>query len=265
MLYAHVSINLLDLRIRPDHAAERASQLLFGQPVRILSVRKGFAHVRQVDDYHGWVDCRFLREAGRIEFTQWNSRVNAVIKSRRAALYAGRSGRRTSPHFIVYGTQVRVVGEDNGFSALQLPDGAKVYVKSAHIRPINKTTGKMLTGERLLTEARRFLGVPYLWGGVSPLGFDCSGLMKALFGAFGITLPRDTREQIRAGRKVDRDSIRTGDLLFFERHVGLAIGRTRILHASRGGGGVRINALSQDEPDYRADLDRDFNQARRIL
>jgi cell wall-associated NlpC family hydrolase len=265
MSYAVVSTNLLDLRSRPDHAAERASQLLFGEPIRVLSVRKGFVHVRQVDDYHGWVDCRFLRKASKVEFARWDLQVNAVIKSQRAALYANRSARPTSPHFILYGTQVRVVNDKNGFSALQLPDGAKVYVKSAHIRPINKTTGKMLTGERLLAEARRFLGVPYLWGGLSPLGFDCSGLMKALFGAFGITLPRDTREQIKVGRKVDRDSTRTGDLLFFDRHVGLAIGRTRILHASRGGGGVRINALSQNEPAYRADLDRDFNQARRIL
>ena len=265
MPYAIVSTNLLDLRSQPDHAAERASQLLFGEPVRILSVRKGFAHVRQVDDYHGWVDSRFLRIASRVEFARWNSRVNAVIKSRRAVLYADRSGRPTLPYFILYGTPVRVINDKNGFSALQLPDGAKVYVKSAHIRPINKTTGKMLTGERLLTEARRFLGVPYLWGGLSPLGFDCSGLMKALFGAFGITLPRDTREQIKVGRQVDRESTRTGDLLFFDRHVGLAIGRTRVLHASRGGGGVRVNTLSQDEPAYRADLDRDFNQARRIL
>ncbi len=265
MLYAEVSTNLLDLRTRPDHAAERASQLLFGEPIQVLSVRKGFAHVRQVDGYKGWVDCRFLRKVGKVAFARWNSRVNAVIKSHRATLYADRSAQPTSPYFIVYGTQVRVVSNRNGISALQLPGGAKVYVKSAHIRPINRITGKTLTGSRLLAEARKFLGVPYLWGGVSPLGFDCSGLVQALFGAFGIMLPRDTREQIRMGRKVDRDSIRTGDLVFFDRHVGLAIGRTRILHASRGGGGVRINALSQDEPDYRADLDRDFNQARRIL
>ena len=265
MPYAVVSTNLLDLRNRPDYAAELASQLLFGEPIRVLSVRKGFAHVRQVDDYHGWVDCRFIRKAGKVEFARWNLQVNAVIKSHKAALYSDRSGRLTPPHFIVYGTRVRVVNDKNGFSALQLPGGAKVYVKSAHIRPINKTTGRMLTGERLLAEARRFLGVPYLWGGVSPLGFDCSGLIKALFGAFGITLPRDTREQIKVGRTVDRDSTRTGDLMFFDRHVGLAIGQTRILHASRGGGGVRISALSQDKPDYRADLDRDFNQARRIL
>jgi cell wall-associated NlpC family hydrolase len=78
-------------------------------------------------------------------------------------------------------------------------------------------------------------------------------------------MPRDTKDQITMGERVDRDCIKTGDLLFFRRHVGLAIGRTHLVHASRGGGGVRINALVPGLPDYREDLDRDFVQARRMI
>jgi len=257
--------NLLDLRIRPAHDAERASQLFFGEPVQVLSRRREFVRVRQVDGYWGWADHRFLANIGRGEFTDWTTQVNAVISSGRASVYADKNGRPAPPYFLLYGTQVRAVRVRDGFSALLLPGGAKVYVRSAHLRSINKISAKKLTGDRLLTEAKKFLGVPYLWGGVSPLGFDCSGLVRTLFGAFGHRLPRDTSRQIKVGRKVDRNSIRTGDLLFFKRHVGLAIGRTRLLHASRGGGGVRINSLNPGEPDYRKDLDRDFNQARRLL
>jgi cell wall-associated NlpC family hydrolase len=77
-------------------------------------------------------------------------------------------------------------------------------------------------------------------------------------------VPRDTRDQISVGQRVERERIKSGDLLFFRRHVGLAVGRTHIIHASRGGGGVRLEALVPGLPVYREDLDRDFAQARRI-
>jgi len=265
MSYAVVTTNLLDLRSAPSHESERASQLFFAEPVQLLSTRRGFARIRQVDGYSGWVDRRLLAEVGQPDFNGWPQNVNVVVAAAKAPVYSDRTGRPIPPHFLLYGTPLRATSVRGGFSSIRIPGGGKVFVKTAHLRPINKTTARSLTGRRLLAEARKFLGVPYLWGGVSPLGFDCSGLVKTLLGAFGIRVPRDTGQQIGVGRKVDRGCIKTGDLLFFERHVGLAIGRTRLLHASRGGGGVRINSLSPDVPGYRADLDRDFNQARRLL
>ncbi len=265
MNYAMVTTNLLDLRTHPDHAAERASQLLFGQPVMITSTRKGFARVRQPDGYAGWVDRRFLSEVKRTSFDQWPSRINAVVSSARGAACFDPDGRTTPPHVLLYGTLVRAVRTQDGLVRLMLPGGGNLCVKSSHFRSIDRTTAKKLSGRRLLAEARKFLGVPYLWGGVSPLGFDCSGFVQTLLAGFGVSLPRDTCQQIEVGKKVERDRIRTGDILFFDRHVGLAIGSSRILHTSCGGGGVRINSLNQKDADYRADLDRDFRMARRLL
>lgn len=260
-----VTTNLLDLRTQPSHAAERASQLFFGQPVKITSTRQGFARVRQLDGYAGWVDARFLTEIARSGFDLFHSRVNAVISRTNGAACLDRAGRNIPPHLLLYGTLVRAGRPRDGLTKLELPDGSGVFVKSATVRPISKTGSGKLTGPSLLTEARKFLGAPYLWGGISPLGFDCSGLVQTLLARFGIAMPRDTRLQIAVGREVERVDIRTGDLLFFDRHVGLAIGPHRLLHASRGGGGVRINSLRSGLPDYRADLDRDFNLARKIL
>lgn len=97
------------------------------------------------------------------------------------------------------------------------------------------------------------------------MGFDCSGYMRAIFASFGISLGRDSKDQIRNGRRVDRQQVRPGDLLFFDRHVGLALSKERLIHASMGGGGVRINAISDRLRDYREDLDRNFVMARRII
>lgn len=260
-----VATNLLDLRTHPDHAAERASQLLFGQPVMVTSTRKGFARVRQPDGYAGWVDRRFLSEIKRSGFDQWPSRVNAVVSSVKGASCLDSDGRTTPPHVLLYGTVVRTGRGRGGLVRLAFPGEVNLFVRSSRIRSIDRTTARKLTGERLLVEARKFLGVPYLWGGVSPLGFDCSGFVQILLAGFGIVLPRDTCQQIDVGKKVERDRIRTGDLLFFDRHVGLAMGSSRILHASRGGGGVRINSLDRSDPAYRADLDKSFQMARRLL
>jgi cell wall-associated NlpC family hydrolase len=112
--------------------------------------------------------------------------------------------------------------------------------------------------------AVRFLGVPYLWGGITPYGFDCSGLVKTVFGFHGITLPRDSADQRSAGFDVARSSLRPGDLLFFPGHVAIICGGKEFVHASASRGMVAIDSFDPGAPNYREDLDNEFEFARRI-
>ena len=99
---------------------------------------------------------------------------------------------------------------------------------------------------RVLNTADQYVGVPYVWGGSTPNGFDCSGFTKYVFAKNGITLPRTSREQARAGDGVplDFDALRAGDLLLFAEpgeaisHVAIYVGSGRIIHASSAMGGV---------------------------
>jgi cell wall-associated NlpC family hydrolase len=99
---------------------------------------------------------------------------------------------------------------------------------------------------RVLRTADQYVGVPYVWGGNTPKGFDCSGFTKYVFAKNGVTLPRTSREQSRAGDGValDFDSMRPGDLLLFAEpgeaisHVAIYVGSGRIIHASSAMGGV---------------------------
>ena len=101
-------------------------------------------------------------------------------------------------------------------------------------------------GARAVGIAERYLGVPYVWGGASPSGFDCSGLIMYVYAQLGIDLPHFAAAQFRDGRHVRMDQLRRGDLVFFDdlNHVGIYIGGGRFIHAPHTGDHVRISSLS---------------------
>ncbi len=265
MKYGFVTTNLLDLWAEPRYNSERASQLLFGEVVRIRKENSGYYRVEQVDGYSGWLDKRFIAQTDHSGYERVCGAANSIIRVKEAAVTTGAGKGAIPPHYLYYGTILVTKKASENHIKVIAPRGRELFIKSSSVRPIIGENRERPNGSMLIAEAKRFLGVPYLWGGVSPAGFDCSGLVRAICAQFGFYLPRDTKDQISVGTLVDRSEVRTGDLLFFKRHVGFAIGRDRIIHSSMSGGGVRINSLAPGMADYRADLDRDFNQARRIL
>jgi cell wall-associated NlpC family hydrolase len=262
--YAIVKTNLLDLWAEPKYNSERASQLFFTEPLKIVGEQSdNYVKVEQSDGYAGYIDIRQLSEIGSDQYKTQIDRAVGVIVVPQAKLFDS-NGAPVTPYFLFYGTRVHIRDSVRGMTEMRVPGGDPVFVKTASVNEI-PGHGSKIGGNTLVTEARKFLGVPYLWGGISPSGFDCSGLTQTICRRFGITIPRDTKDQITVGEKVPRAKVKTGDLVFFNRHVGFAIGNEKLVHASIGGSGVRVNSLTAGEPDYREDLDREFNQARRIV
>jgi hypothetical protein len=118
----------------------------------------------------------------------------------------------------------------------------------------------------MLATARSQMGVRYKWGGTSRNGFDCSGFTTYVFAKHGINLPRTANAQSNVGRVVQRGALQPGDLVFFKTstyarvtHVGIYIGNDQFIHASSGGGSVRINSLSENYYNQR------YVGARRVL
>lgn len=109
-------------------------------------------------------------------------------------------------------------------------------------------------GEQAVEITKTYLGTPYVWGGTSPSGFDCSGLVQYVYRQLGISISRTSYTQVNDGRKVDKSELRAGDLVFFARkgnvhHVGMYIGNGRFIHAPQTGDVVKISNLS-DRSDY---------------
>jgi cell wall-associated NlpC family hydrolase len=128
---------------------------------------------------------------------------------------------------------------DSGASALEPVKSPVQFVLPPRPEPT--------LAERAVTLARKQLGVPYAWGGASPAGFDCSGLVSWVYGRLGVTLPHNSAALYAVGRSVRTGDLRPGDVLFFSGlgHVGLYIGGGRMIHAPQSGRHVEIQPLSE--------------------
>lgn len=122
---------------------------------------------------------------------------------------------------------------------------AQPVTKKAPARHLASARAAM--SQRVVSYAKRFLGVPYVYGGSSPRsGFDCSGFVRYVYAHFGVTLPHSSYAQFADGRRVSRGSLRPGDLVFFDGvgHVGLYVGNGRFIHAPHTGTRVQITTLA---------------------
>ena len=164
---------------------------------------------------------------------------------------------------IIYGDQVGYISSDY-LDLTEIPYENRDSQKQPHFFRGGKSTGVIpsatalkgnnssvtTTGQAIVNTAKKYIGVPYLWGGTSPKGFDCSGLVQYAFKAHGINLPRTSKEQWTVGKQISKSQLQPGDLVFFANtyttgvsHVGIYVGDNQFIHASSSKG-VMISSLS---------------------
>ena len=142
-------------------------------------------------------------------------------------------------------------GSGDSFSSMLASSHAELSPVAAAV-PVRGSTGSTggaggISGDRIVAKAQEHLGTPYLWGGESPGGFDCSGLMQWTYKQFGIDIPRVSRDQAKAGREVSAAEARPGDLVFFDRakidHIGMYAGNGQWVVAPKTGDVVKMQAV----------------------
>ncbi len=233
------------------------TQVLLGRQVLVLGTRNGWSHVlvpgqptpRDRRGYPGWVPTRQLRSSAA--FAALGGDPFAEVVRPTAWLRSRRDGRRLVE--LGYGTRLPVSQRRSDAVVVALPSGLHVLLRTSDIRVYAHAASiPVPTGAQLVADARRFLGLRYLWAGRSAFGFDCSGFTSLLYEARGVTIPRDADAQARAGHAVSRKSLRAGDLVFFGKpvhHVALYIGGGQVIESPNSSSAVRIRPLAS-RSDY---------------
>jgi len=251
--HAVVALAVLDMRRRPDHRSELTSQLLMGETVRLLA-RSRDGHwwraENAADGYKGYVRGWGLLPASRARVERWLelARARVVTPSVRAVTSPGGDAQVVPLHW-----NARVIPRRSraGWREVEMPSGARGWVPGSGVRVGG---GSVALEDRV----RGLLGTPYLWGGRTALGLDCSALTQQLLFEQGISLPRDAAHQFRATRAIPPgEAPRAGDLIFFADrsgrvgHVGLHLGGGYFVQAR---GCVKLSAVHRHNPLYDKEL-----------
>lgn len=274
------------LRQSADYESPLETQELMGTVVEIVGENGYWLQVSTPQPYTAWCTNMGVHEVDENGVEDWISARRYIVTVPHSTIYEKRTDRskvvcdlvegdiiravlgKPVPKFRPHGLPVRI----QGWAKVQTPGGREGWVRTSDLRDFSKWAMDSRADEKSVAEtAMRFIGTPYLWGGMSPNGFDCSGLVRFAYFMNGTLLPRNANQMAFCGRQVPvfsdisgeerkfcADSLKAGDLLFFGRrgengqedritHVGLYIGNGKMIHSSHL---VRVNSLFPEDADY---------------
>lgn len=244
------------LHSEPKASSEQVSQSVAGHLATILEVRDGWRRVRLADGYEGWMHEGYL-EPGALTADQASTWASAS----RCSLGC-------------------TVADPNGGEARALPLGAR-FAREMKIVSGEALDAQALPdrfprdGAAICASARKwFSGTSYQWGGITPWGADCSGMVQTVFGMHGVALPRDARQQAELGSALALDAVawQPGDLLFFSErvdgritHVAIVADARTLVHVGIGRGGFAVENIDDTADPYTVALMKRLRAARRLL
>ena len=262
-IYGVVNLSVANIRSKPAHSAELATQGLLGMPVNVLDEHEGWYLIQTPDDYISWVDEWGIKRMNKQKLNDWLSATKIIV-----TIPAGFSFSQADMHSqtvsdLVAGDVLRTDGEEGNFYKTTYPDGRIAFVMKDVAMPYDKWIAEANpTVEKLIATGKKLTGVPYLWGGTSFKGVDCSGFTKTVFFLNGVIIQRDASQQVSSGELVNTDKsydgLQPGDLLFFGRranegntekvsHVAIYLGNLQYINSS---GMVRTGSFQSSKPDF---------------
>lgn len=285
-IYGIVNLSVANLRVSPSNQAEMATQVLLGTQVAILQQTGGYYRVRTPEGYIAWVNKSSITPKSESELTRWQRSNKVIVTADFGHTYTAPDAQSLRVSDVVMGDILQVVDSTGNFVEVCYPDGRNGYIKNDQVQLFDVWLAtRQLDAESVLKTAKSMMGLPYLWGGTSIKGVDCSGFTKTAFYMNGLITPRDASQQVLAGQPIAILSagvldvekalrnLKPGDLLFFASgtgrpasahvtHVALYLGGGEFIHAA---GFVQINSFVREAPNYGALDTRTLIAARRYI
>jgi cell wall-associated NlpC family hydrolase len=227
----YVTDPAVTMRETPADTSKVASQAVFAEQVQVGERKEGWCSITTPDGYQGWIRSRSIVEVEKpyeptTEITRLTAHIYGVTDTEYGPIMT-----------LPYGSRIQVIDESNPrWISIKLPDGKLCYVQRGDIAP----EPALNTKDDLVEFSKKFIGLPYTWGGRTGFGYDCSGFVQKLYKRRGVNLLRDSKQQVLDSRfaTVDRQKLEAGDLIFFGKadgrivHVGMYLGNDEFIHAT---------------------------------
>lgn len=229
LFYIHQPV--IEMREQPTYESKVISQAIFAEKIVVKKRLEDWTYIVTSDHYSGWVPASsFIELSEPYEVSLKISRLKAHIYKVKDIEYGPLI---TLP----YGSELQILEDmDSRWLKIALVDGREGYIQKGDVAPEPELHHK----EELIEFSKKFLGLPYTWGGRSSFGYDCSGFIQMLYSQIGISLPRDSKQQVLDPRfqTISFDQLELGDLIFFGKskekimHVGIFEGKGKFIHAT---------------------------------
>jgi cell wall-associated NlpC family hydrolase len=246
-----------------SYGSETVSEVLLGTPLRLLDKKGGWRRVQAPEGYIGWVS-EAIKTMTEAELHAYNQKPKVVVTSLYVLSYEKADAKSQTVSNLVIGDMLVLKGTKGKFYQVTYPDGREAYIQKSDAKELKKWLKDIeFTQGSIVRTGKQFMGVPYVWGGTSSKGLDCSGFTKLVYFLHGVILQRDASQQVLNGKLIDEkgdfSNAQKGDLVFFgtkatpenpkERvvHVGIYIGDMKFIHASDY---IRINSFDPADPLY---------------
>jgi hypothetical protein len=230
------------------------SQLLLGENLSVVESENKWRRCQLSDGNSCWL------HQSSLAVGEWLPANPAICKKPITKVWHEPEKENDPLVHLSFGTIVDLVAITPNYCAVQLANQQHGFIEADHLAKIEDKPNP----DQIISDSLLFLDIPYLWGGTTGFGLDCSGLVKLTFAAQGIALPRNASQQATHGVLIEKDSLQAADLVFFSEggnidHVGIYLGDGDIIHAGLSNGAVKIEPL--DSPL----LANIFHSARRLF
>ena len=257
-----INNSVANLRSDSRHSSEIVTQVLLGTPIRVLKRENDWYLVQTPNKYIAWVDYQALVRIDEKELANYKLSEKIIYNLQYGFSYSEPDDKSQVVTDLVLGCILPVSSANAEFYQVQYPDKRIAWVKKDEVLDAAEVFNKTIVEEELVKTAKRFLGIPYLWGGTSSKAIDCSGFTSTVYFMSGTLLQRDASQQTKYGEEItstyDYLNLNPGDLLFYGRkasdslpervtHVAMYIGDTEFIHAS---GKVRINSIDSTRNNF---------------
>lgn len=267
-----VKVSVANLRRHPKHAAEMVDQAILGQRLKILKKKSYWYLVQTTYGYLGWVTNGSLALLDQQQLENWEQAEKVEVIANYAQIYS-KANRNSDPVGDAVLGSILIKGRGAGaWQEVILPDSVQGFIAKTAVSNIDPQHQPVSNDPASYVKtARRLLGLPYLWGGNSVKGLDCSGFTQTVYRENGVQLPRDANMQVALGEEIIPDAtfsnVQEGDLIFFGpegriTHVAMSLGGAQFIHSS---GNVHINSLLPTDENYNDYRRRTLRHIRRII